>query len=133
MSIGMVLNYFRPILSIKFEKTVKIFSALFLFALIVFAMISQGVLLKDYWRFIGSIALLINLLTLAIAYSIPTLIGISKEHAIAITMEAGIHNGTLAIYIALNVLNLFEASIPAALYSIVMFITAASFGFFIKK
>jgi BASS family bile acid:Na+ symporter len=42
-------------------------------------------------------------------------------------MEIGIHNGTLAIFIALNVLNNATMSIPAAVYSLIMFVTAGVF------
>jgi len=47
-------------------------------------------------------------------------------------MEIGIHNGTLAIYIALNVLNNSTMSIPPAIYSLLMFFTAAAFGFLVN-
>jgi predicted TIM-barrel enzyme len=50
----------------------------------------------------------------------------------AIAMEIGIHNGTLAIYIALNVLNNSTMSIPPAIYSLLMFFTAAAFGFLVN-
>jgi BASS family bile acid:Na+ symporter len=44
-------------------------------------------------------------------------------------MEIGIHNGTLAIFIALNVLQNAQMSIPAAVYSIIMFLTAGVFAY----
>jgi BASS family bile acid:Na+ symporter len=52
-----------------------------------------------------------------------------KRQAIAIAMEIGIHNGTLAIFIALNVLQNPTISVPAAVYSLLMFFTAALFAF----
>ena len=56
-----------------------------------------------------------------------------RPQAIAIGMEIGIHNGTLAIYIALNVLGNPAMSIPAAVYSLVMFFTAAAFAIWLKR
>ena len=43
-------------------------------------------------------------------------------------MEIGIHNGTLAIFIALNVLDSPTIAAPAAVYSLLMFLTAAVFA-----
>jgi BASS family bile acid:Na+ symporter len=48
-------------------------------------------------------------------------------------MEIGIHNGTLAIYIALNVMQDATMSIPAAVYSLLMFFTAAAFGWWVSN
>jgi len=48
-------------------------------------------------------------------------------------MEIGIHNGTLAIYIALNVLGNAAMSIPAAVYSLMMFFTAAGFAWWAAR
>ncbi|HEY1099507.1 MAG TPA: bile acid:sodium symporter family protein, partial [Myxococcota bacterium] len=53
----------------------------------------------------------------------------------AIGMEIGIHNATLAIAIASSptLLNNTAMSIPAAVYSLIMFFTAALFGWFVSR
>jgi BASS family bile acid:Na+ symporter len=76
--------------------------------------------------------LLFNVLSLAIGFYLPILFNVEKKQAIAIGMEIGIHNGTLAIYIALSVLNNSTMSIPPAIYSLLMFFTAAAFGFLVN-
>jgi BASS family bile acid:Na+ symporter len=48
-------------------------------------------------------------------------------------MEIGIHNGTLAIFIALNVLQNSTMSIPPAIYSLIMFFTAGVFGWWLGR
>lgn len=49
----------------------------------------------------------------------------------AIGMEIGIHNATLAIAIASSprLLNNSTMAIPPAIYSLIMFVTAAGFGY----
>ena len=44
-------------------------------------------------------------------------------------MEIGIHNTTIALTIALSVLDSTEVAIPAAVYSILMYVLATAFGF----
>ena len=71
------------------------------------------------------------MLSLVLGYSVAKLFKINKPQSIAIAMEVGIHNGTLAIYIALSVIGNSVISIPAVIYSIMMFFTAAIFGYII--
>ncbi|MFV2175258.1 hypothetical protein ACFHW2_29495 [Actinomadura sp. LOL_016] len=48
-------------------------------------------------------------------------------------MEVGIHDTTVALTIALSVLNSTAVAIPAAVYSIVMYLLATAFGFCITR
>lgn len=52
---------------------------------------------------------------------------------IAIGYEVGIHNSTLALYLALGVLQQFPVALPAALYSVSMYVTALLFGFWLRR
>ncbi len=53
--------------------------------------------------------------------------------ATAIGFEIGIHNSTLAIFIALSVLNNFQLALPAAIYSVSMYIMAPLFGMLVLR
>ncbi|MEM8160639.1 hypothetical protein Q4R47_20185, partial [Morganella morganii] len=54
---------------------------------------------------------------------------------VAIGMEIGIHNGTLAIALALSpsLLNNSTMAIPPAIYGVLMFFTAAAFGWWVSR
>jgi BASS family bile acid:Na+ symporter len=133
VSIGMVVNAAFPRVSAKLEKPVKIASALLLILVIAAAIGKEKDNLLQYFGQVGLAALLFNVLSMAVGYNIPRWLGIGQRQAIAIGMEIGIHNGTLAIFIALNVLGNSLMSIPAAIYSLIMFITAALFGVWINR
>ncbi len=130
--LGMFLKSKWPNLSQKLDKPVKIMSALFLALIIVAAVLKEKEHMGEYFRQVGIAALVFNLLSMTVGYFIPRLIQLQKKQAIAIGMEIGIHNGTLAIFIAMNVLNSTVMSIPAAIYSLIMFFTAAGFGFLVN-
>jgi BASS family bile acid:Na+ symporter len=70
---------------------------------------------------------------MAVGYGLPRLLNLPRSQAIAISMEIGIHNGTLAIFIALTVLQNATMSVPAAVYSIIMFVTAGAFTFWLNR
>jgi BASS family bile acid:Na+ symporter len=130
--IGMVINQNFPSVSKKVEKPVKIASA-FILALVIIAVVSkekENMLM--FFKQVGLAALTFNVISMAVGYFLPRILKVSPKQAIAIGMEIGIHNGTLAIYIALNVIKNETMAIPAAIYSLIMFFTAAAFGVLIN-
>lgn len=133
VAIGMLINRKAPLFAKKLEKPVKILSAFFLVLIIVGAILKEKAHFLDYFQQVGLACLAFNLLSMALGYFVPMLLNISKKQSVAIGMEIGIHNGTLAIYIALNVIGNSEMSIPPAVYGLIMFFTAALFGYIVNK
>lgn len=132
VSLGMIIKSKFPAVTQKMEKPVKIISALFLVLIIVAAVLKDKENVVLFFKQIGITALLFNLVSILCGYFIPRFFNLAKKQAIAIGMEIGIHNGTLAIYIALNVIGNSTMSIPPAIYSLIMFFTAAAFGFLVN-
>jgi len=132
VSIGMLLKSKLPSFAAKMDKPVKILSAIFLVLIIAAITIREREMLANNFGKIGIPILVFNALSMAIGYYLPLLFRVERKQAIAIGMEIGIHNGTLAIFIALNILNNSEMSIPPALYGLLMFFTAALFGFLVR-
>lgn len=133
VAIGMIIHAKSPSTSKKMDKPVRILSAVFLVLIIVAAIIKEKAHMVDYFKQTGLAALSFNILSMVVGYFIPRLLKIGKKQAVAIGMEIGIHNGTLAIYIALNVMGNSVMSIPPAIYSIIMFFTAAAFGYIVNR
>lgn len=132
VSIGMLIKSRAPQFALKMDKPVKIISALLLVIIIVSVFIREKQVLFDNFGVLGLPIILFNVGSMAVGYFVPQWLGIDKRQSIAIGMEIGIHNGTLAIFIALNVLNSAAMSVPPAIYSLLMFFTAAAFGFLVN-
>jgi BASS family bile acid:Na+ symporter len=77
---------------------------------------------------IGVAVIGFNALSLGLGYYVPRMLGLDKANAIAIGYEIGIHNSTLAIFVAVSVLGDFQLMVPAAIYSISMYVLATAFG-----
>ncbi|MCA6380787.1 MAG: bile acid:sodium symporter family protein [Cytophagales bacterium] len=133
VTLGMLVKSKLPAFATKMDKPVKILSAVFLILIIIAAVYRERVILTAHFGTIGFPVLVFNLLSMGLGYYLPQVWRVEKKQAIAIGMEIGIHNGTLAIFIALSVLNNSLMSVPAALYSLFMFFTAALFGYLVKK
>lgn len=133
VAMGMLIKKIWPGFANKIAGSVKIISAVLLVLIVVSLVIKEKQVLVDHFGELGLPLLLFNIISLLIGYFVPLLLKIEKRQSIAIGMEIGIHNGTIAIYIALSVLQNAAMSVPPAIYSILMFITAAIFGYWVNK
>ncbi len=130
VAIGMLVRRFRPGAATRLDKPVRALSAVFLALIIVLAVLKERSNLGDFFRQVGLAALAFNVASMAVGYVIPRLLRVERRQAVAIGMEIGIHNGTLAIAIASSehLLNNSMMAIPPAIYSLIMYFTATAFG-----
>jgi BASS family bile acid:Na+ symporter len=133
VALGMLIKRLWPGIAGSISKPVKILSALLLVVIIVALVVKEKKVLADHYAELGLPVILFNVISLATGYFVPRLLKIERRQSIAISMEIGIHNGTIAIYIALSVLQHTAMSIPPAIYSILMFFTAALFGYWLSR
>jgi BASS family bile acid:Na+ symporter len=133
VALGMLVRAKNAAIALRLEKPVRILSALFLVVVILGSVLAERAQLGEYFRQVGLAALTFNLLSMAVGYAVPRLLAVSERQAIAIGMEIGIHNGTLAMALATNVLANSVMRIPAAIYSLIMFFTAAAFGAWVAR
>ena len=135
VAIGMLIRRYQPSFAASMDKPVRILSGLFLALIIVLAFVNDSLSAREHLAEIGLLALLFNLASMAVSYWVPRLLKLNLRQSIAIGMEIGIHNGTLAIALALSpaLLNNPTMAIPAAVYGILAFFTAAIFGWMINR
>lgn len=135
VALGMIVNKYAPGLAAKADKPVRWLSLFFLAVIIV------GVLLRERNNFIsyvidvGLVTLVLNVVAMAFGFALATLTQLGEKRATAITIEVGLQNGTLAIAIASSstLLNTPTMAIPAAIYSLLMFITGAGFAWWANR
>jgi BASS family bile acid:Na+ symporter len=134
-SLGMIVKASASSFADKAQKPVKIMSAIFLVLIIVAAIIKERQNITEFFAIAGPAALLLNLAGMTLGYFIPQLFKLPSSQKITISIETSIQNGTLAIAIASSplMLNNSTMAIPAAVYSIIMFITAGIFISMINK
>jgi BASS family bile acid:Na+ symporter len=135
VAIGMLVRARLPQVADRLNRPVRILSVIVLVAVIAGAVFSERENVADYFVSIGLAVLAFNILSLVIGYGVPRLAGVEKRAATAAGFEVGIHNSTLAITIALSpaLLNSTQMAIPGAVYGIVMFFTAAAFGYVVTR
>ncbi|ENX36972.1 MULTISPECIES: bile acid:sodium symporter family protein [Acinetobacter] len=133
VAIGMLVRHFAPHIAEKLNRPVRIFAIVFLLIIIAGAIFTERTNLLAYLGQIGFATALFCAISLAVGYFVPRLFGISSYQARACAFEIGIHNSTLAMTIALTVMASTTIAMPAAVYSIFMYIFATIFGILITR
>ncbi len=135
VGIGMLVRRFKPGAATGLEKPVRILSSIFLVLIVGAAIAKERHQLLEMFKQVGLAALAFNVASMAVGYFVPRFLRLPKKQAVAIGMEIGIHNGTLAIAIASSPLLLAspKMAIPPAIYSLIMFFTAAAFGTYVAR
>ncbi len=131
--IGMLLRHYAPHFSEKLNKPLRIFSVAFLILIIIGAIAKERANIMEYIGQVGLATIIFCISSLIIGYFVPRLMEINSAQARACAFEIGIHNSTLAMTIALTVIANSAVAMPAAVYSIFMYIFAAIFGFLLNR
>jgi BASS family bile acid:Na+ symporter len=131
--IGMAVRRRSPGFASRMDKPVRIASAVILAVLVLAILLGELDNVADYFAAVGAVAGLFCAASLVVGYVVPKALGITEAQAIASSMEIGVHNATLAIFVAVEVLDSVEISVPAAVYSIFMFVLAALWGVFVSR
>ena len=133
VGIGMLVNARAPGFARRMDKPVRIGSAVILAVLVLGILLDQRENVGDYLADVGLITALFCAISLVVGYYVPQAVGVTGPQAIASSMEVGVHNATLAIFVAVEVLDEVEISVPAAVYSLVMFLFAALWGAWVSR
>ncbi len=131
--IGMLVRKYRPAFADSMEKPVRIASGAVLGLIIVGLVIKERANFVSYFEQAGIAALVLNVVTMVVGYFSAKLFGLGKAAARSISIESGIQNGTLAITIAVVLLDNASFAIVPAVYSLLMFITGGMLIYLCNK
>jgi BASS family bile acid:Na+ symporter len=133
VAIGMAIRRKNPGFADRADRPIRIFSVSVLVVLVFTAILSERQTLMLTFSQLGGVMLVFNVLSMAIGYLVPTFVRISRAQSVAIALEIGLHNATLALYISLSVLGVTAYALPTAIYSVLMFFTASAFTYTLSK
>ena len=131
--IGMLVRDRNPGFAARMDRPVRIGSAAVLAILVLGILVDERDNVGGYLADVGLVAAAFCVISLVVGYVVPRAVGVVEDQAIACSMEIGVHNGTLAIFIALEVLESVTISVPSAVYSLLMFPLAALWGTFVSR
>lgn len=133
VAVGMAVRRRSADFAARADRPVRIFSIVVLVIVSAGALLGERENLADYMQQVGLVTGIFCLASLTLGYAGARLLRLDKRQAIASSMEVGIHNTTVALTIALSVLDSTEVAIPSAVYSVLMYVLATAFGYLITR
>ena len=131
--IGMIIRHFTGNLVIRNLKIIQRISiALFL---IVFAAIyiEEWDKIVSFLARAGLIALILNVTMMVIGFYVAKFFASGVPQQRAISLECGLQNGTLAVFVGTQLFDNVVYMVPTAAYALIMMITSLIFVFILRK
>ena len=131
--LGMLLRKFVSGIALKFEPIAKKISTILFVLVLLGAIAAERENVVSYFAQAGLITLVLNVIMMVVAFYLAQLLGSKAEQKKCITIECGLQNGTLAIFVATSIFGGGMYVIPAATYSLIMFATSLIFVYLVRK
>lgn len=125
--LGMILNGWRPRLADVIRLPARrLATAAFAF-IVVGAFISQGANMMNHLFDLGPYILALNIGTMALGMLTARLLSLDFADTVAVSLEGGLQNAALAIFIAVSLFEVPAMLVPAIMYALTMNLTAVAF------
>ena len=122
--LGVAVRRFAEGFARRFEPLARTISAVLFVVVLAGAIFQERSNIVEYFAQAGSITLVLNVVMMGLAYVVARIFASGQRQRIAISLECGLQNGTLAIAVATLLFGGGLAVVPAATYSLIMFATA---------
>ncbi len=131
--IGMLIRKFATNFVISKSQLIERVSV-FLFVVVFAAIwVEEWENIMGYIKQAGLITLVLNIVMMFIGYYVAKFLASGVSQRKSISLECGLQNGTLAVFVASQLFTEITYLIPTATYAIVMFITSIIYVFIVRK
>ena len=131
--LGMLFRGFASGMALSFEPIAKKISTVLFVLVLLGAIAAERENVVSYFAQAGLITLVLNVVMMVVAYLVARSLASGTKQKISITIECGLQNGTLAIFVATSIFGGGMYVIPAATYSLIMFATSLIFVYLVRK
>jgi len=131
--IGMLIRKFATNFIMTKSQLIERISVLLFVIVFAAIWIEEWENIIGYIQQAGLITLVLNILMMFVGYYVAKFLASGVAQRKSISLECGLQNGTLAVFVASQLFNDIAYLIPTATYAIVMFITSIIFVFIVRK
>ena len=121
VAVGMVVRTRKPEVARKAESIVSIFGGIVLAVLIVALVYGVRDQIWELLKQAGPATILLNVAGIGLGLAAGRVAGLTQRESLAVAVELGVKNGTIALMVTLTLLESSAMSIPAAVYGVLMF------------
>tara|TARA_E500000331_G_scaffold351435_1_gene398097 strand:- start:504 stop:1352 length:849 start_codon:yes stop_codon:yes gene_type:complete len=131
--VGMIIRKFATIFIISNEKIIEVLSLIFFMIVFIAIWVEEWENISTYLKQAGFITLVLNLSMILIGYYLAKFFSTGIEQRKCISLECGLQNGTLAVFVATQIFNDVSFIVPTAAYALIMFVTSILFVLLVKN
>jgi len=133
---GFVVKNYWPAIAKKIEKPLEIFmtGALFLiYLIIVLNNRNKPANATGGYEMIVLITFLLNVISMAIGFAFSRFLGVDNRDSYTISIQVGLQNSALAIFIATSLMHMPESAVVAVVYGSFTLFTTRLFAYLMKR
>ena len=131
--IGMLIRKFATIFISNNTQNIQRISIL-LFALVFIAIwIEEWDKIVSFITRAGLIALILNVVMMTVGFYVAKVFASGMDQRKCISLECGLQNGTLAVFVSTQIFDNIVYMVPTAAYALIMFVTSIIFVFLVKN
>ncbi len=131
--IGMLIRKFATNFIINNTRNIQRISIL-LFALVFIAIwIEEWDKIISFITRAGLIALILNVVMMTVGFYVAKVFASGMDQRKCISLECGLQNGTLAVFVSTQIFDNIVYMVPTAAYALIMFVTSIIFVFLVKN
>ena len=131
--IGMFVKRITPLFAEKCERSARFIASILFVVIIIGAVLAEKENIVEHFKQAGPFTLVLNLVMMLLAAFLSKLSDLGGRQCIAITLECGLQNGTLAIFVAVTLIGNKTMMVPGGIYSLIMFASAIAYLFIVKQ
>ena len=108
-------------------------------SILLFALVFIAIWIEEWYKIIsfiaraGLIALILNVVMMTVGFYVAKVFASGMDQRKCISLECGLQNGTLAVFVSTQIFDNIVYMVPTAAYALIMFVTSIIFVFLVKN
>ena len=131
--IGMLIRKFATNFIINNTQNIQRISILLFILVFIAIWIEEWDKIVSFITRAGLVALILNVVMMTVGFYVAKVFASGMEQRKCISLECGLQNGTLAVFVSTQIFDNIVYMVPTAAYALIMFVTSIIFVFLVKN
>ena len=131
--IGMLIRKFATNFILNNTKTIQRISILLFLLVFIAIWIEEWDKIVSFITRAGLVALILNVVMMTVGFYVAKVFASGMEQRKCISLECGLQNGTLAVFVSTQIFDNIVYMVPTAAYALIMFVTSIIFVLLVKN
>ena len=131
--LGMLIRKFATNFILNNTKTIQRISILLFLLVFIAIWIEEWDKIVSFITRAGLVALILNVVMMTVGFYVAKVFASGMDQRKCISLECGLQNGTLAVFVSTQIFDNIVYMVPTAAYALIMFVTSIIFVFLVKN